>query len=183
MSVWQALTDLFDYMPIAAVIEDKILCMHGGLSPNLETLDSFRALGSTRIQETPHDGPLTDTLWSDPDDAGNPGWGVSPRGAGFLFGEDVSQNFLHTNGLELIARAHQLVMDGYNWSHGKRVVTIFSAPNYCYRCGNQAAIMELDETLKYTFHQFDPAPRRGEAGAIEIGHEPLLDKQLPDYFL
>ena len=50
-------------------------------------------------------------------------------------------------------------MEGYNWSHDRNVVTIFSAPNYCYRCGNQASIMELDDALKYSFLQFDPAPR------------------------
>ena len=61
-----------------------------------------------------------------------------------------------------MSRAHQLVMEGYNWSHDRNVVTIFSAPNYCYRCGNQASIMELDDALKYSFLQFDPAPRRGE---------------------
>ena len=71
-------------------------------------------------------------------------------------------------------RAHQLVMEGYNWSHDRNVVTIFSAPNYCYRCGNQAAIMELDDALKYSFLQFDPAPRRGE---------PHVTRQTPDYFL
>ena len=58
-----------------------------------------------------------------------------------------------------MSRAHQLVMEGYNWSHDRNVVTIFSAPNYCYRCGNQASIMELDDALKYSFLQFDPAPR------------------------
>jgi hypothetical protein len=63
---------------------------------------------------------------------------------------------------------------GYNWSHDKNVVTIFSAPNYCYRCGNQAAIMELDDSLKYSFLQFDPAPRRGE---IQV------TRKIPDYFL
>ena len=73
-----------------------------------------------------------------------------------------------------MCRAHQLVMEGYNWSHDRNVVTIFSAPNYCYRCGNQAAIMELDDALKYSFLQFDPAPRRGE---------PHVTRQTPDYFL
>ena len=63
---------------------------------------------------------------------------------------------------------------GYNWCHDKNVVTIFSAPNYCYRCGNQAAIMELDDSLKYSFLQFDPAPRRGE---------PHVTRKTPDYFL
>ncbi|KAL0964987.1 hypothetical protein UPYG_G00275320 [Umbra pygmaea] len=63
---------------------------------------------------------------------------------------------------------------GYNWCHDRNVVTIFSAANYCYRCGNQAAIMELDDTLKYSFLQFDPAPRRGE---------PHVTRCTPDYFL
>jgi serine/threonine-protein phosphatase 2A catalytic subunit len=114
----------------------------------------------------------SDLLWSDPDD--RCGWGISPRGAGYTFGQDISEQFNHHNGLTLVARAHQLVMEGYNWCHEKNVVTIFSAPNYCYRCGNQAAIMEIDEHLEYTFLQFDPAPRRGE---------PHVTRRTPDYFL
>ena len=70
---------------------------------------------------------------SDPDD--RCGWGISPRGAGYTFGQDVSEQFNATNGLNLVSRAHQLVMEGHNWSHDQNVVTIFSAPNYCYRCG------------------------------------------------
>ena len=117
-----------------------------------------------------------DILWSDPDD--RCGWGISPRGAGYTFGQDVSETFNHTNGLKLIARAHQLIMEGYNWCHDRNVVTIFSAPNYCYRCGNQAAVMEIDEHLKYTFLQFDAAPRpRNITGEIDTG------KRVPDYFL
>ena len=54
-------------------------------------------------------GPMCDLLWSDPDDRG--GWGISPRGAGYTFGQDISETFNHTNGLTLIARAHQLVME------------------------------------------------------------------------
>lgn len=75
---------------------------------------------------------MCDLLWSDPDD--RCGWGISPRGAGYTFGQDISEAFNHTNGLTLVSRAHQLVMEGYNWSHDRNVVTIFSAPNYCYRC-------------------------------------------------
>lgn len=115
---------------------------------------------------------MCDLLWSDPEE--REGWAVSPRGAGFLFGHDVSAKFNYTNKLQMVCRAHQLVLQGYNWSHEKNVVTIFSAPNYCYRCGNLAGMMEVDENLNYTFQQFDPAPRRGE---------PSLDKRTPDYFL
>jgi len=91
---------------------------------------------------------MCDLLWSDPDD--RQGWGISPRGAGYTFGQDISERFNHDNKLTLVSRAHQLVMEGYNWCHEKNVVTIFSAPNYCYRCGNQASIMEIDENLEYT---------------------------------
>lgn len=148
----------------------QIFCLHGGLSPKLETLDEVRGL--SRVQEIPHEGPMCDLLWSDPDDRA--GWGMSPRGAGYTFGQDISEAFNHRNGLSLIARAHQLVMEGYSWSHDRNVVTIFSAPNYCYRCGNQAAILEIDENMQYLFQQFDPAPRKGE---------PQVSRRIPDYFV
>lgn len=127
---------------------------------------------------------MCDLLWSDPDD--RCGWGISPRGAGYTFGQDISEQFNHTNSLKLISRAHQLVMNvsiavllliycqGYNWSHDKNVVTIFSAPNYCYRCANEAGIMEVDENMNQNFLVFDPAPRRGE---------PHVTRRTPDYFL
>ncbi|RWV88866.1 hypothetical protein GW17_00049020 [Ensete ventricosum] len=115
---------------------------------------------------------MCDLLWSDPDD--RCGWGISPRGAGYTFGQDISEQFNHTNNLKLIARAHQLVMEGYNWGHDQKVVTIFSAPNYCYRCGNMASICEVDDCKEHTFIQFEPAPRRGE---------PDVSRRTPDYFL
>mmetsp|Transcript_1068 Transcript_1068/g.1731 ORF Transcript_1068/g.1731 Transcript_1068/m.1731 type:complete len:323 (+) Transcript_1068:143-1111(+) len=173
--VWRCFTDLFDYLPLTGLVEGKIFCMHGGLSPAMETLEHIRALD--RIQEVPHEGPMCDLLWSDPDDRS--GWGISPRGAGYTFGQDISEQFKQVNGLDLISRAHQLVMDGFSWSHDQSVVTIFSAPNYCYRCGNMAAIMEVsDDVVTRTFQKFEPAPRRGEpeSGASTLGTR-------PDYFL
>jgi serine/threonine-protein phosphatase 2A catalytic subunit len=77
------------------------------------------------------------------------GWGISPRGAGYTFGQDITEQFTHINNLHFIARAHQLVMEGYQWQHNRTVVTVFSAPNYCYRCGNQAAIMEVDDEVEH----------------------------------
>eukprot|EP01095_Lingulamoeba_sp_RSL-Kostka_P007019 TRINITY_DN2219_c1_g1_i1.p1 TRINITY_DN2219_c1_g1~~TRINITY_DN2219_c1_g1_i1.p1 ORF type:complete len:308 (+),score=98.21 TRINITY_DN2219_c1_g1_i1:145-1068(+) len=168
--VWKFFTDLFDYLPLTALIESQIFCLHGGLSPSIDTLDHIRAID--RVQEVPHEGPMCDLLWSDPDDRS--GWGISPRGAGYTFGQDISEQFNRNNGLVLVARAHQLVMEGYNWSHDQNVVTIFSAPNYCYRCGNQAAIMELDEKMENIFLNFDEAPRRGE---------PHVTRRSPDYYL
>ncbi|KAF8396018.1 hypothetical protein HHK36_017630 [Tetracentron sinense] len=130
-------------------VESEIFCLHGGLSPSIETLDNIRNFD--RVQEVPHEGPMCDLLWSDPDD--RCGWAISPRGAGHIFGQDISDQFNHTNNLKLIARAHQLVMEGFNWGHEQNVVTIFSAPNYCYRCGNMASILEVDDCKGHTFIQ------------------------------
>jgi len=120
------------------------MCVHGGLSPQIQSIDEMRSLD--RNKEIPLDGPMCDLMWSDPDD--RRGWGLSPRGAGFTFGDDISKKFNQINDISLIARAHQLVMEGYNWAHNGSVVTLFSAPNYCYRCNNKAAIMEVDENLE-----------------------------------
>lgn len=169
-SVWKCFTELFDFLPLTALIDNKIFTQHGGLSPSISQLQEVRQID--RFTEVPHEGAMCDLLWSDPDE--RMGWGVSPRGAGYTFGQDMSEKFLQENGLNIIARAHQLIMDGYNWCHDNQVVTIFSAPNYCYRCGNQAAIMEIDENLGHNFVQFDPAPRRGE---------PAIGKPPVDYFL
>lgn len=169
-NAWTLLTDVFDYLPLAAVVSDRIFALHGGLSPQIDMLDQIRKLN--RACEVPHEGAMCDLLWSDPDDRA--GWGVSSRGAGFTFGADVSTDFLRNNGLDLVARAHQLVMEGYQWTHNRNVVTIFSAPNYCYRCGNQAAIMHVGEKMETQFMLFDPAPRSGE---------PTVTRRTPDYFL
>lgn len=118
-----------------------VLCVHGGLSPLIDSVDKIRLLD--RKQEVPHEGAMCDLLWSDPDEID--GWGLSPRGAGFLFGADIVKQFNHNNDLSLIARAHQLVMEGFKEMFDASIVTVWSAPNYCYRCGNVAAILELGE--------------------------------------
>ncbi|KAK4231373.1 Serine/threonine-protein phosphatase 4 catalytic subunit [Podospora fimiseda] len=118
-----------------------VLCVHGGLSPLIDSIDKIRLLD--RKQEVPHEGAMCDLLWSDPDEID--GWGLSPRGAGFLFGADIVKVFNQKNDLSLIARAHQLVMEGFKEMFDATIVTVWSAPNYCYRCGNVAALLELSE--------------------------------------
>ncbi|TPX31317.1 hypothetical protein SmJEL517_g05348 [Synchytrium microbalum] len=171
VNVWRYCCEVFDYLSLSAIIEDKIFCVHGGLSPQITSLDQIRSID--RKQEVPHDGPMCDLLWSDPDDV--QGWGLSPRGAGYLFGEDVVTGFIHKNNIELIARAHQLVMEGYKLMFKDTIVTVWSAPNYCYRCGNVAAILELDEHLSKNYKIFEAAPQ--EARGLPA------KKPAPDYFL
>eukprot|EP00884_Botryococcus_braunii_P013765 jgi/Botrbrau1/2238/Bobra.101_2s0066.1 len=171
VNVWRYCTDIFDYLSLSALIDNRIFCVHGGLSPTITCLDEIRTID--RKQEVPHDGAMCDLLWSDPEDT--KGWHLSPRGAGYLFGEDICTNFNQVNKLEFICRAHQLVMEGYKKMFGDQLVTVWSAPNYCYRCGNIAAILELDEHLQTNFKCFEAAPQ--EARGVPS------KKAAPDYFL
>ena len=141
---WRYCTDVFDLLPIGSLVNGKIFCVHGGLSPDIATLDHLSMID--RKQEIPHNGAFADLMWSDPEDIQT--WGISPRGAGWLFGNKVSRQFNQLNNLELICRAHQLVNDGYKYHfHEKNVITVWSAPNYVYRCGNVASILSLDKEL------------------------------------
>lgn len=94
-------------------------------------------------------------MWSDPDDVEN--WAVSPRGAGWLFGDRVTREFNHFNSLKLIARAHQLVQEGYKFMFENQLVTVWSAPNYCYRCGNLASVLKICEDGKQEFKVYEAA--------------------------
>ncbi|KAK4574794.1 sporulation-induced protein [Recurvomyces mirabilis] len=154
-SVWKSCCQVFDFLALAAIIDGKVLCVHGGLSPEIRTLDQIRVVA--RAQEIPHEGAFCDLVWSDPEEVET--WAVSPRGAGWLFGDKVSSEFNHVNSLSLIARAHQLVNEGYKYHFASQdVVTVWSAPNYCYRCGNVASIMTVGEDLKPDFKIFSAVP-------------------------
>ena len=157
-NAWRYFNAVFDYLPIAAIIEGKIFCVHGGLSPKIVEIDQIRLLN--RLQEIPHEGAFCDLMWSDPDDI--PGWQFSSRGAGYLFGDKVVDEFNRINDIRLICRAHQLVNEGYKyWFKNKNLVTVWSAPNYCYRCGNLASILLLDE--KCEKEEFTMVPTHEES--------------------
>lgn len=126
----------------------------------------------------PHEGPLADLLWSDPDPQRD-GFSYSQRGAGYVFGGDAVRKFLHTNNVEHMVRAHQLCMDGYQVLFEGTFTTVWSAPNYCYRCGNLASVLEIDENLNRFFNTFHAAPA-SERPSIKEDSDNLA---APDYFL
>lgn len=161
---WHNLTEVFDHMPIAALVDGKVFCVHGGLSPKIKRIDQINTI--ERKIEIPHEGPFCDLMWSDPDDVED--WKLNHRGAGYLFGAQVVREFNHINGLELVARAHQLVNEGYKyWFPDENLVTVWSAPNYCYRCGNDASVLMLDPYLNRNFTLFRAIPDSNKVAGIQ----------------
>ncbi|EAY06713.1 hypothetical protein TVAG_310000 [Trichomonas vaginalis G3] len=152
--IWNLCQETFDILPMAAVIEDKIFCVHGGLSPEVLLIEQI-SLCDRQI-EIPTNGAIADLYWSDPDEVQS--WSVSSRGAGWLFGQPQTNIFCQNNKINLIARAHQLVMDGYEYKFDEKVITVWSAPNYGYRTGNIASVMKLDAQLNRELRIFKEVP-------------------------
>ena len=154
ITVWLYINEMFNYLPLAAVIDNKLFCIHGGLSPLLQSVEDIKNL--ERCRDIPTEGVMADLVWSDPDQ-GIEGFKLSERGAGFIFGENVIDKFLYVNKFETIIRAHQLCMDGYSILFNGKIITVWSAPKYCGRFDNCASIMEVDENLDKYFNIFEDA--------------------------
>lgn len=149
--VFEELNKLFCQLPVSAVVKDAVFVVHGGL-PRARgiTLDQIR--GTSNSVDPVEGSMVSDMLWSDPTDIF--GLHPSPRNIGVLFGPDVAAEFLEANQLQLVVRAHELCMEGYSIQQGGKVVTVFSAPNYCGRCQNFGAFLVFDSDLKMTIRQF-----------------------------
>ncbi|CAG8937609.1 unnamed protein product [Penicillium salamii] len=165
IKVWKTFTDVFNCLPIAAVVAEKIFCVHGGLSPNLADMNDIRNI--VRPTEIPGQGLLTDLLWSDP--ANIKDWGPNDdRGVSWTFGRKPVANFLKRHGLDLVCRSHMVVETGYEFFGERNLVTIFSAPNvslldfvvrhrltcakYCGEFDNWGAIMTVSDDLLCNFN-------------------------------
>ncbi|XP_049276016.1 serine/threonine-protein phosphatase PP1-gamma catalytic subunit B-like [Rhipicephalus sanguineus] len=152
VKMFKIFEDMFNCLPVAAIVSDKIFCMHGGLSPDLQSMEQIRRI--TRPSEVPDFGLMCDLLWADPN-RDIMGWGDSDRGVSFTFGADIVGKFLHKHDLDLIARAHQVVEDGYEFFAKRQLVTIFSAPNYCGEFDNAGGMMSVDADLMCSFQALD----------------------------
>uniref|UniRef100_A0A7S1B7S2 Serine/threonine-protein phosphatase n=1 Tax=Corethron hystrix TaxID=216773 RepID=A0A7S1B7S2_9STRA len=161
VKMWKQFCNVFNCLPCAAVIDDKIICIHGGLSPELNQLDQLASIA--RPCDVPDTGLLCDLLWADPDPSIT-GWGENDRGVSFTFGCDVVTQFLRRHDLDLLVRAHQVVEDGYEFFAGRELVTLFSAPNYCGEFDNAGAIMTVDDTLMCSFQILKPATAAARRG-------------------
>ncbi|CAD6221895.1 GSCOCG00005228001-RA-CDS [Cotesia congregata] len=139
IKLWKTFTDCFNCLPIAAIIDEKIFCCHGGLSPDLQGMEQIRRI--MRPTDVPDTGLLCDLLWSDPD-------------------KDVQ--FLNRHDMDLICRAHQVVEDGYEFFAKRQLVTLFSAPNYCGEFDNAGGMMSVDENLMCSFQILKPSEKKAK---------------------
>lgn len=166
IKLWKTFTDCFNCLPIAAIIDEKIFTMHGGLSPDLNSMEQIRRV--MRPTDIPDVGLLCDLLWSDPD-KDITGWSENDRGVSFTFGPDVVLRFLQKHDMDLICRAHQVVEDGYEFFSKRQLVTLFSAPNYCGEFDNAGAMMLVDESLLCSFQILKPADKKPRYPPPSVG--------------
>ncbi|KAJ6244415.1 serine/threonine-protein phosphatase [Anaeramoeba flamelloides] len=148
LDVWKIFCDCFQCLPLSAIIDDKIFCVHGGLSPELDDIDRIKKI--SRPTGVADFGLLCDLLWSDPSETFY-GWRENIRGVSYTFGADIVEEFCDEMNLDLICRAHQVVDDGFEFFANQRLVTIFSASNYCGEFDNSGAMMNISEELDCDF--------------------------------
>ena len=171
IKLWKTFTDCFNCLPVAAILDDKIICMHGGLGPDLDKIDRIRNI--IRPTDVPERGLLCDLLWSDPDDLSN-GFGSNERGVSVVFNSKIVQTFLKNNDLDLICRAHQVVEEGYEFFADRKLVTVFSAPNYCGEFDNAGAMMSVDDNLNCSFQILKPANKLEDVKEMNQGNNRAL---------
>lgn len=156
-TLYKEFEPLFNSFPLAAVINNSIFCIHGGLSPEGIDLESIEKIN--RFSEIPVSGLFCELLWNDPIDK-EINVAESQRKAGVRFGELITSRFLEKNNFSLVVRAHQMMKEGYEYCQHEKVLTVFSSPNYEPRVGNKAGILVLDENLKRGLIKFKSAPQK-----------------------
>lgn len=156
--LWKTFVDVFNALPIAATINDKIFCIHGGLSPDLVDLKQIENI--KRPTDIPDNGLLADLLWSDPDplikNFSPTNWPKNDRGVSYCFGKKHVDYFCLKFKMDLIVRGHMVVEDGYEFFDKRKLVTVFLAPNYCGEFDNYGAIMSVDKSLCCSFELIKP---------------------------
>jgi diadenosine tetraphosphatase ApaH/serine/threonine PP2A family protein phosphatase len=160
--IWFQVNEVFDCLPVAAVVDRKIFCVHGGLSPAFGLIEQIYPIERKRDID---DGVIADLTWSDPEEVTK--YVPNRRGNGQLFGPQQTRFFLRNNRLGdpdakrdsvnhgFIARSHQLAQTGHTWMHNDDLVIVWSAPNYSYKSGNEACVMKVFPDKPVEFVMFD----------------------------
>ncbi|CAB3397243.1 unnamed protein product [Caenorhabditis bovis] len=155
--VWLNLINVFNHIPFAATVVNKILCLHGGISPHMKTIDDIDTI--SRPTFIPAFGLACDLVWSDPEISPNCGYALSARGISFSFDDTTIEHFCLRNNIDVIIRAHQITSEMYHGGHkfhcNGRMITIFSAPNYL-GMENDSCVVRIDEQKSLKFIVFRP---------------------------
>lgn len=169
IKVWEWFNELFDWFPISAIIDSRILCTHGGISPSLKSVTQLKRI--KRPCQVPESGLICDLLWSDPDNNCD-SFNDNDRGTSYVYGFRSVEEFLEKSELELMVRAHQAIFNGYDFPFAphKNVVTVFSAPNYRGEYGNDGAVMTVNNHLVCKFVIFAPKSEK-ELSEIKMPSE------------
>lgn len=160
--IYWKICEVFELLPVAAIVDRKYFCVHGGISPDL-SCEWLEALD--RVEEY---AEISCILWGDPcDDIDY--FKPSQRGAGFLYGELAVEEFLGRVGCSHLVRSHQLVFSGAEKHFGGRCITIWSSPNYCYKCKNRASFMVIEDGA-HDFVYFDAVREQFRASNMLSSH-------------
>ncbi|XP_006340327.1 serine/threonine-protein phosphatase BSL3-like isoform X1 [Solanum tuberosum] len=156
---WHRINRLFNWLPLAALIEKKIICMHGGIGRSINHVEQIESIQRPITMEA-GSIVLMDLLWSDPTENDSvEGLRPNARGPGLVtFGPDRVMEFCNNNDLQLIVRAHECVMDGFERFAQGHLITLFSATNYCGTANNAGAILVLGRDLVVVPKLIHPIP-------------------------
>ena len=157
LKIYKKFCNLFNILPITALISEKILCMHGGLSKDLTSINQLKLI--KRPTEIPEKGLLCDLVWSDPDNLISNKYFIEnkERGISFCFSKEIVEEFTKINNLDLICRAHQVVEEGFQFFANMKLITIFTAPNYMNVFDNNGAVLYVNEDLTCSLHILKPS--------------------------
>jgi diadenosine tetraphosphatase ApaH/serine/threonine PP2A family protein phosphatase len=143
-NVFAVLNSVFGHLPIAARLNDELLCVHAGIGPHFKTLDQLCSVPKQLFEC--YGGIADAVVWSDPIAAPNVLFKESSRGIGFAFGEKALTAFLESNSLRMLIRGHEALDDGVKFQFNGRIVTVFSASSYCGREKAFAGVLHVRES-------------------------------------
>ena len=167
--------EIFSYLPISAIIDNKYICVHGGLGPKLTSIKQLREFQRPLLD---YDEEVLDALlWSDPSPTVDY-YETSTRGSGFFYGKQAVKEFLENTKLEVLIRGHECVQNGINIDFEGKLITVFSASNYCGLVGNNSGVLRIETDGTYT-PLILPAlgyPSRNKPAPIKTAMPSLRDK-------